>query len=499
MMSNDLLTAIAQVTRVLLAALLFCGFRRPALASALCARADRFGANKRSMIFLIVFGSMIITTTLLIRHYGFETDAYDLRLHEEVVRNTWHGKFMFSDMKGHSFFANHVSLIFPVFALLYPVWPCAAWLLLLQGLCVGGAAWFLWLFAREHGVRPATSLTVTAVFLMYNGLWTGFFDGFHQEVVSIFFLLGFFWAEYKRTVVPAALFCALALSCREDIAIPLATYGAMLCFRKGGRAWGGVILAVCLAWLFLSYGWLIPHFSVGGQIEEISRWSQFGATPREIAIGMFGHPLQTFANIVRGSVVLFGRLLFLPAFDAWTILPILIPLAAHTNSSYDMQAHLQGAYAALFVPYFFAGLVRTLAGPRFRNWLSVDRIAFCLCLLLLLVNVKPLPLPENWTGVCSAQQGLSTLNRCLDGRRVLAQGTIAPHLGWSAKVDMLGSPAAGPFEEYDVILLSLAQRTWPMKRVDLERTIQSLSNSNGWKNISFGNIHCFVKAGDTNW
>lgn len=406
---------------------------------------------------------------------------------------------MFSDMKGHSFFVNHASLIFPVFALAYPVWPCAAWLLILQGLCVGGAAWFFWLFAREHGIRPAIALAVTVVFLMYHGLWTGFFDGFHQEVVSIFFLLGFFWAEKKRAPIPATLFGALALSCREDIAIPLAIYGAMLCFKKGGRAWGSAILAACLVWIAAAYGWLIPHFSVSGQIEEISRWSQFGSTPRDIAIGMFGHPLRVLAKIVRGSFVLFGRLLFLPVIDPWTILPILIPLAAHTNSSYDMQAHLQGAYAALFAPYFFSGLVRTLAGPRFMNWLSVDHLAFYACLLLLLVNVKPLPLPEKWAGVSSAQHGLSILNRHLDGRRVLAQGTIAPHLGWSAKVDMLGSPAAGPFEEYDLILLSSAQRTWPMKREEMETTIQRLSDSNGWKKISLGNIHGFIKAGDTNW
>jgi uncharacterized membrane protein len=484
--------------RILIAVLLAIGLFRPSLASAACARADRFGAGRRSMLLLILLGTLVLTTTLLVRHFGFETDAYDLRLHEEVVRNTWEGKFMYSDMKGHSFFAFHASLIFPIFALVYPIWPSAAWLLILQGLCIGAAAWFLWLLVRAYDVRPAVSAAVVTVFMMYYGLWTGFFEGFHQEVVSVFFVLGFLWAEKRRAAISAVLFGALALSCREDIAIPLAIYGAMLCFVRGRRAWGGVILVACAAWMGFTYGWLIPRASAGGTIEEFSRWSQFGATPKDVAAGMLAHPLLVLGNVGRGSVVLLGRLLFLPLIDLWTVLPVLIPLAVHTNSSYDMQAHLQGAYAALFVPFFFAGLVRSLARPRFRQWLSMDRFAFCFSLLLVLVNVKALPLPDSWAGVASAQRGLSLVNRHIDGLRVLAQGTIAPHLGWTAQVHMLGSPGQKPLDDYDVILLSATQRTWPLKQAEVEEMIRSLGSSEKWREARFGNVECFFKAGETN-
>lgn len=487
-----------QALRILLAVLLVAGLLRPAMASAACARADRFGTSKRSIFFLVLLGTLVLTATLLVRHYGFETDAYDLRLHEEIVRNTWQGKFMFSDMKGYSFFANHASLIFPIFALVYPVWPVAAWLLILQGLCVGGAAWFLWLLVREHEVRPAVAVAVVVVFMAYYGLWTGFFDGFHQEVVSVFFVLGFLWAVKKRAAFLAALFGALALSCREDIAVPLAIYGAMLCFARGRRAWGGVILASCVAWLGITYGWLIPACSANGMIEEFSRWSQFGSTPKEVALGMLAHPLLVFGNVVRGSVVLLGRLFFLPVLDPWTVLPVLIPLAVHTNSSYDMEACLQGAYAALFVPYFFAGLVRTLARPRFKRWLSLDRFAFGFGLLLVMINVKALPLPDRWTGVVSAERGLSLLDRHIDGYRVLAQGTIMPHLGWTARIDMLGSPNQKPLDDYDVILMSATQRTWPLTQADIEEAICSLSHSDRWREVRFGCIECFFKIGDTN-
>jgi uncharacterized membrane protein len=497
-MSNEILTVAIQVSRAVIVVLLLYGLIRPAFASAICAWADRVGARKRSMFLLILLGALVLTATLLLRHFGFETDAYDLRLHEEVVRNTWQGKFMYSDMKGYSFFANHASLIFPIFALVYPVWPSAAWLLILQGLCIGGAAWFLWLFVREHDARPAVAVAVVAVFMTYYGLWTGFFDGFHQEVVSVFFVLGFLWAVKRSAAFPAALFGALALSCREDIAIPLAVYGAMLCFVRGRRAWGGVILALCAVWMGITYGWLIPKCTAGGTMEEFSRWSQFGSTPKAVALGMLAHPLLVLGNVARGSFVLLGRLFFLPVLDPWTVLPVLIPLAAHTSSSYDMQAHLQGAYAALFVPFFFAGLVRTLARPRFKRWLSLDRFAFCFSLLLVLINVKALPLPDSWAGVASAQRGLSLINRHIDGYRVLAQGSIVPHLGWTAQVDMLGSPGQKPLDDYGVILLSATQRTWPLSQADVEEAIRSLGNSNRWHEVRFGCVECFFKVGDTN-
>jgi hypothetical protein len=497
-MSDEILTAMAQISRAVVVVILLYGLLRPAFASAICEWADRFGAKDRSMFLLVVFGASVLTATLLVRHYGFKTDAYDLRLHEEVIRNTWQGKFMYSDMKGHSFFANHASLIFPIFALVYPIWPSAAWLLILQGLCIGGAAWFLWLFVREHDVRPAVALAVVVVFLMCTGLWTGCFAGFHQEVISIFFLLGFFWAEKKRAAISAALFGLLALSCREDIAIPLLIYGAMLCFRKDSRRWGWSVALVCLAWLFVTYGWLIPHYSVDGRMEEFSRWSQFGSTPCAVAVGMLAHPCLLLTNMVRGSLDLFGRLLFLPVLDLWTVLPILIPLAVHTNSSYDIQAYLRGAYAALFVPYIFTGLVRTLAGPRFRNRLFSDRAAFGLCLVLLLVNVKSLPFPESFAGVRSAQRGLTLINRHIAGYCVLAQGTIMPHLGWTAQVDMLGSPSQKPLDDYGLILLSATQRAWPLEQADLEAMIRSLSNSDRWHEVRLGCVECFFKAGDTN-
>jgi hypothetical protein len=274
--------------------------------------------------------------------------------------------------------------------------------------------------------------------------------------------------------------------------------GLMLCFVHGRRAWGGTILALCAAWMEITYGWLMPKYSPRGTIEELSRWSQFGSTPKAVALGMLAHPLLILGNVARGTFVPLDRLFFLPVLDVWTVLPVLIPLAVHTSSSYDMQAHLQGAYATLFVPFFFAGLARTLSRPWFQRKLALNRFAFCFCILLLLINVKRLPLPDRWAGMASAHRGLSTINRHIDGYRVLAQGTIMPHLGWTAQVDMLGSPRQKPLDDYDLILLSATQRTWPLKQADVEAAIRLLSGTDRWQEVRLGCVECFFKVGDTN-
>ena len=458
-----------------------------------CRRADDACARPRTVLAVILVWSLILLAAQLLKHYAFESNAFDLRLHEELVRNTWHGKFMYSDLAGSSFLPYHVSLIFPVLALLYPLWPGPVWLLVIQGALVAGAAWFLWGFARDAALRPLVAFSVVVTFLTYDGLLNGYFQGFHQEVIAVFFLLGFFRAVQRRRAPAAFVFALFALFCREDFALPLAVFGAMLACRRESRGLGVAVCALCVGWLVAVYAWVIPQHSASGQVAEVSRWARYGTTYGGIVCGLLAHPFEVLGHLVRGTVDPLARLFYLPVLDPWTLLPALLPLTVHTSSSFRLEAHLGAAYATLFVPFFFTGLVRTLARPWFRRRLSRDRVALAGCLLLVLVNLQAPPHPKTLAGAREAHRGLARINADLAGRRVLAQGSILPHLGWPLEYAMIGARQAKPPDHYDLILLGETLNPWPLQAKDIAALKARLLKSGSWEATTSGSITCFRK------
>ena len=81
-------------------------------------------------------------------------------------------------------------------------------------------------------------MALVIIFFSYHGLLSGYFRGFHQEVLAICFILGFFLAERKNKRCLGMLFFMLALSCREDYAVCLLAYGLILLFKKERQWWG---------------------------------------------------------------------------------------------------------------------------------------------------------------------------------------------------------------------------------------------------------------------
>ena len=196
---------------------------------------DRWAARRGVAAAVIALGTGLLLAAGLWRHYAFLTSAFDLRLHEEVIRNTLHGRFMFSDILGRSFLGQHASLIFALLSPVYALWQRPESLIALQALGLGAAAVALRSYALGSGLRPAIALAITAAFFVYPGVARSHFAGFHQEVLAIPFLLGFFAAERANRLALAAALAALALCCREDVAIPLLLLGAAWAIRRPER------------------------------------------------------------------------------------------------------------------------------------------------------------------------------------------------------------------------------------------------------------------------
>ena len=437
-------------------------------------------------------GASLLLVCQLSRHYAFETPAYDLRIHEELVANTLRGRLLYSDLLGSSFLSHHVSLIFLLFAPLYALWPSPVFLLILQGVLVGFAGWWLWKLSHANELRPMIVLALVASFFLFKGLQSGYFRGFQQEVLGMCFAIAFLGATQAKNAVVAAVSGFLTLSCREDFALFLLGTGLVLLCRKERRMFGLATVTASLAWLVLSYGVVIPMYSPSGRMAAGERWSQYGSQPMEIVSGWVTHPLSVLQAVAnKGASSHLRRLLFLPLADPATLLTIGIPWIIYTTSSFCQQASLGGAYASMFAAFLFAGAIRTLAYQRVRSLIKRDLIALLLFALLIGANVRPCPFPKTMTGVSSAHAALAHLNGTICGKRVLAQGCIIPHLGRPLLCDMLGSPRATAESDYDIVLISVTRDPWPLDKSALEQLADSLAQSSLWQQETHGCLQVF--------
>jgi uncharacterized membrane protein len=455
----------------------------PALAGELCGRLDRMAAASRIPA-LAVIGSLgtILLAVQLARHAAFETQALDLRLHAELIRNLWLGRGFSSPLIDGSYLGYHVSPIFLLLSPLAALPDLPFTLLIVQGIVYAAGAWFAWRLARRMGLRPCLALAWAAMFILYRGTRRGYFEGFHHEVIAACALMGFLYYVECARLLPAALMTLLAVACREDAAILLAGAAVAMLIRQRHRGFAAALLLLGIVWPLVCYLWIMPAYASGGHMAGLDRWKDYGSTPTAVLFGMARHPLRVASAVFSAKVVtLFGLLLFLPLASPSFWLPTLPLLMVYATSSFPLQASLGGAYAAMFAPWWIAAAMHTLSGEKPRKFLGSGRMAVLAGVALLMANLRELPLAAASNNLRQAHALVNAVNRSARAeRRVLAQGCLLPHLGWTGCHSMLDLPLKEPLTSYDAILIAPALNAWPMEAAQLAALDRGLATDPRW-------------------
>ncbi len=455
---------------------------------------DRFASRRDVIALVLLLGTFALMAAGLWRHYSFRTAAFDLRLHEEVIRNTLHGRFLWSDLLGHSFLAQHASFIFVLLAPIYAICPRPEWLIVIQSLAIGAGGFWLWRFATGCGLRAVVSLVLAVVFFVCHGVVHAHFaGGFHQEVFAMAFLIGFFAMHQSGRRASAILLAALAVSCREDVAVMLFVFGLQIALHRDGRKFGAGISIASLVWLIFAYGWIIPAHAPHAAMAEQGRWAAYGDTKWEILAGMFMHPLRVLGTLVNRKIAgLFAPLLFLPLFSPAALLPAAIPFFANATSSFAAQASFEGAYAAVFVPWFFRAACLTLAKPAAKKIFSRPAALAVFCVAILALNIHRWVLRPEAGGLTEAHSALAALRANAQNESVLAQGCILPHVGWPARSDMLGGATALRTDQYGCVVIAPDLTPWPLTHAELERFAEIMRRSSAWRSNRAGCLEIFT-------
>jgi len=194
--------------------------------------------------------------------------ARDLNYYTHSLWNLVHGNGLRQTIgyRAPHLFAEHLSLIHPLLAPIYAVWPHPYALFILQALVLPLAAVALYHLARGYGITQISALALSALFLVYpsvHGAASGYNScGYHSDV---WFPLAFFLAYdgyIRKRALQFWVAFIFSLAVAEQYAMVWFGVGTYWIFKRDWRR--GIPVTLIAAWWFLVATLvIIPAFSNG--------------------------------------------------------------------------------------------------------------------------------------------------------------------------------------------------------------------------------------------
>lgn len=452
-------------------------------------------------LILLYFAFFSLLT--LQKHNAFQTTAFDLGNVDQAVWNTGQGRpLAMTNIEGlTNRLGTHVEPILLPISLLYFVWSDPRVLLLLQTAVIALGAWPVYLISQHalrhtpHGSRftiHALPLVFALVYLLFPALQSANAFDFHAVALApTFFLFAFYFLETERWGA-YALFAALTMSCKEDMALLVIMLGLYALLVRGQWRVGLATIVAAMLWFILAVGLIMPHFDPEGVAPLANRYAYLGDSPWQIAVTLITRPGLVLQRLLTAENLAYLRDLLAPAAFLSLLAPQVLILAAPillTNllSTDGFMHQLEGFhYGAPLVPivvvsaaYGAAWLVIRL--PRFRP----------LPLVLAVVVLAATLIYHHGHGHTPLAAGFrSTWPTVTDHHRLgeeIAQGipqeaSLAalphpnPHASQRQQLTMIdrvedGLPA--PLHDDDYVWLDVTNG-WPLHPNDLKMSVENL-------------------------
>lgn len=337
---------------------------------------------------LILWGMILVFVLALglisvLRHYHFQTQAWDMGIFVQTFWNTSHGRIMQNSIEE---VRNHLGVhMSPFLFLLVPGFilaPSPYYLLIVQTLVIALGAWPLYLLALRILKNKNLALLIAGGYLLYPPLHAVTLYDFHPiAFLPPLLAAAFYFIEIEKWKW-AALFLALAAATQEDAVLVVLFVGIYLLVRKSGN-WlsrekkiGLAVALLSLLWFFISIKIIMP--ALDGGLLRLDRYTNLGGTPLEILMNIIRHPGILYETIFTSPKMSYLFWLFLPAaflpFLSWRALILLIPgLLQNLLTSYEPQFSSRYQYDASLVAGIFVGSIYGLQALQRINRLRWER------------------------------------------------------------------------------------------------------------------------------
>jgi uncharacterized membrane protein len=319
---------------------------------------------------MVALYAAVYSVACVLKYRALLYDDVDLAIFTEALFNLMHGSLT-SSIRGASWLGDHSSLSLFLLAPFYAVARTPLTLLVAQSVALALGAIPVYRLARRELGDERLGLVFAALYLLYPAL--GFLNlfEFHPESFSTPALLAALAALREGRVRSTALWAALALLGKEDVALVVAALGlyALARRRPESAPQGLWLLGLAAASLALSFGVLKPALARGAPAYG-AMYEQWGRTPGEIAAGIARAPWRAVAALFATPGDAHDALLkqqywlqlllplgFLPLV-APEVLVLAIPIVGEHMLSWRTQQHtILYQYTALVIPVVVAAAV----------------------------------------------------------------------------------------------------------------------------------------------
>ena len=414
--------------------------------------------------YVLVFGRLTWA-----QQSNFGTFGFDMGIYDQGIWLLSRFRAPFDTVRGLPFFAHHVNVIALALVPLYWLGGGPHALYLVETLALAAGAVPLWLLARDRLDGAALGgawlgVGLAASYLLYPSLeWINWWH-FHPDALIITPLLFAWWLASRRRWGWFVAAVAVALACKEDAALAVATLGVVLAIRgirsgdQAGRRVGLLTMIAGAGWFLAAVKLIIPLAGRGRPPFYVAElFPGLGSSLGGIIANLVTHPSRFLSVAVRPDrLIYYGRLLAPVAFLPLVGLPALLVgvpqtavnvISAHPGT-HDPRFH----YTSIVLAAIFLGTVEACplltraaqwAGRRAGNvrqltlarWVPAGLVALVLAASLW-ANVRwsPSPLSPNFhSGIWAQPQPRhAAMRRALrlvpPAASVTATYYLVPHL-----------------------------------------------------------------------
>jgi uncharacterized membrane protein len=176
-------------------------------------------------VYAAVFGFLVYR-----QHSNFGTFGFDIGIHDQGIWLSSRGRSPFVTVRGLDYFAHHVNLISLAFAPFYWLGAGPHFLIVVHTAVVALGAVPLWLLARDRLGRPWLALVVPLAYLLHPAVHWVTWWAYHPDSLAITPLLFAWWLATRRSWGWFAVAVAVALACKEDVALSVVMLGLLVAF-----------------------------------------------------------------------------------------------------------------------------------------------------------------------------------------------------------------------------------------------------------------------------
>jgi len=329
---------------------------------------------------VLVIGYIIVLGTIvLIRHYSFDTSAWDLGIFSQACYNTVRGRVLYYTTELYanpngSILGVHFSPILLFVIPFYAIVQLPETLLIIQTIILAIGVYPVFFLAQHVIGDRRFGYYFSILYVMYPHLYSINIFDFHPDAFFVLFTLlaVYFFIKGKWKLYFAFIF--LGMMTKEFMSIIIAAFaiGELLISRKEiiaatsmKKRFSTKVLVV-FATLFVSMCWyfvakfLIRMFNPSPPtgFAEGSPWAVFGGNPLDpfswlstSGINLLSAIKYDYQSKLFYLVTILAPLGFLPILKTLKILPVLLWVSLAFLSNYPPYYSLGYQYSALIVPF----------------------------------------------------------------------------------------------------------------------------------------------------